>query len=180
MYKRQEKVQLSVLHADREAAALISSPSEAVRKQAEEMYGLKLEKPADREAEPSSEATESSATRRAPRKKTEQSTQSTRKPSARQVKTAIEKLDKDLREIQEIPQVKNRDKKLIKALEEFNSSAVPEKKGCDVESILKDCLLYTSFVEQTQSYLQGQSSTACNSSFLFWTYVQCSVFGDVI
>ncbi|MCS3285065.1 hypothetical protein NXY47_00040 [Bacteroides fragilis] len=34
-----EKVQLSVLHADREAAALISSPSEAVRKQAEEMYG---------------------------------------------------------------------------------------------------------------------------------------------
>ncbi|MCS2225418.1 hypothetical protein NXX50_02905 [Bacteroides fragilis] len=37
-----EKVQLSVLHADREAAALISSPSEAVRKQAEEMYGLKL------------------------------------------------------------------------------------------------------------------------------------------
>ena len=36
------------------------------------------------------------------------------------------------------------------------------------------------FVEQTQSYLQGQSSTACNSSFLFWTYVQCSVFGDVI
>ena len=133
-----EKVQLSVLHADREAAALISSPSEAVRKQAEEMYGLKLEKPADREAEPSSEAPESSATRRAPRKKTEQSTQSTRKPSARQVKTAIEKLDKDLREIQEIPQVKNRDKKLIKALEEFNSSAVPEKKGYDVESILKD------------------------------------------
>ncbi|WP_462061237.1 hypothetical protein [Bacteroides hominis] len=133
-----EKVQLSVLHADREAAALISSPSEAVRKQAEEMYGLKLEKPADREAEPSSEAPESSATRRTPRKKTEQSTQSTRKPSARQVKTAIEKLDKDLREIQEIPQVKNRDEKLIKALEEFNSSAVPEKKGCDVESILKD------------------------------------------
>ena len=102
------------------------------------MYGLKLEKPADREAEPSSEAPESSATRRAPRKKTEQSTQSTRKPSARQVKTAITKLDKEIREIRELPQGKDREQRLIKAFEEFNSSAVPEKKGCNVESILKD------------------------------------------
>ena len=90
------------------------------------------------EAEPSSEAPESSATRRTPRKKTEQSTQSTRKPSARQVKTAITKLDKELREIRELPQGKDREQRLIKAFEEFNSSAVPEKKGCNVESILKD------------------------------------------
>jgi flagellar biosynthesis GTPase FlhF len=133
-----EKVQLSVLHADRNAAALIHFPSDEVRKQAEEIYGLRLDKPADRETEAAPDASEPPETQRAPRKKTERSTQTTQKPSTKQIKAAIEKLDKDLREIQEIPQVKNRDKKLIKALEEFNSSAIPEKKGCDVESILKD------------------------------------------
>lgn len=130
-----EKVQLSVLHADRNAAALIHSPSNEVRKRAEEMYGLKLDKPADRETEAAPDASEPAATQRAPRKRTERSTQTTQKPSAKQVKAALVKLDK---EIQEIPKGKDRDKKLIKAFEEFNSSAVPEKKGCDVESILKD------------------------------------------
>lgn len=83
-----------------------------------------------------------------------------KKPSAKQVKEAVEKLDSEIREINreyfqatyeaqysdnaaeresEVSAAgKNREKKLVKAYEKFNSAAVPERKECNVGKIVKE------------------------------------------
>ena len=83
-----------------------------------------------------------------------------KKPSAKQVREAVEKLDSEIREINreyfqatyeaqysdnpaeresEVSAAgKNREKKLVKAYEKFNSAAVPERKECNVGKIVKE------------------------------------------
>ena len=149
-----EKVQSVVLHADRDAAPFISSPTEEIKRLAMEMYGLRLENAAGKEAA----AARTSETFGDSGKKAAEGV--AKKPSAKQVKEAVEKLDSEIREINreyfqatyeaqysdnaaeresEISAAgKNREKKLVKAYEKFNSAAVPERKECNVGKIVKE------------------------------------------
>ena len=149
-----EKVQSVVLNADRDAAPFISSPTEEIKRLAMEMYGLRLENAAGKEAA----AARTSETSGDSGKKAAEGV--AKKPSAKQVKEAVEKLDSEIREINreyfqatyeaqysdnaaeresEISAAgKNREKKLVKAYEKFNSAAVPERKECNVGKIVKE------------------------------------------
>lgn len=149
-----EKVQSVVLHADRDAAPFISSPTEEIKRLAMEMYGLRLENAAGKEAA----AARTSETSGDSGKKAAEDV--AKKPSAKQVREAVEKLDSEIREINreyfqatyeaqysdnaaeresEISAAgKNREKKLVKAYEKFNSAAVPERKECNVGKIVKE------------------------------------------
>lgn len=149
-----EKVQSVVLNADRDAAPFISSPTEEIKRLAMEMYGLRLENAAGKEA---AAARTSETSGNSGKKATEGVA---KKPSAKQVKEAVEKLDSEIREINreyfqatyeaqysdnaaeresEISAAgKNREKKLVKAYEKFNSAAVPERKECNVGKIVKE------------------------------------------
>lgn len=149
-----EKVQSVVLNADRDAAPFISSPTEEIKRLAMEMYGLRLENAAGKEAA----AARTSETFGDSGKKAAEGV--AKKPSAKQVKEAVEKLDSEIREINreyfqatyeaqysdnaaeresEISAAgKNREKKLVKAYEKFNSAAVPERKECNVGKIVKE------------------------------------------
>lgn len=88
-----EKVQSVVLHADRDAAPFISSPTEEIKRLAMEMYGLRLENAAGKEAA----AARTSETFGDSGKKAAEGV--AKKPSAKQVKEAVEKLDSEIREI---------------------------------------------------------------------------------
>ena len=149
-----EKVQSVVLNADRDAAPFISSPTEEIKRLAMEMYGLRLENAAGKEA---AAARTSETSGNSGKKATEGVAKN---PSAKQVKEAVEKLDSEIREINreyfqatyeaqysdnaaeresEISAAgKNREKKLVKAYEKFNSAAVPERKECNVGKIVKE------------------------------------------
>lgn len=149
-----EKVQSVVLNADRDAAPFISSPTEEIKRLAMEMYGLRLENAAGKEA---AAARTSETSGNSGKKATEGVA---KKPSAKQIKEAVEKLDSEIREINreyfqatyeaqysdnaaeresEISAAgKNREKKLVKAYEKFNSAAVPERKECNVGKIVKE------------------------------------------
>lgn len=149
-----EKVQSVVLNADRDAAPFISSPTEEIKRLAMEMYGLRLENAAGKEAA----AARTSETSGDSGKKAAEGV--AKKPSAKQVREAVEKLDSEIREINreyfqatyeaqysdnaaeresEISAAgKNREKKLVKAYEKFNSAAVPERKECNVGKIVKE------------------------------------------
>ena len=149
-----EKVQSVVLNADRDAAPFISSPTEEIKRLAMEMYGLRLENAAGKEA---AAARTSETSGNSGKKATEGVA---KKPSAKQVKEAVEKLDSEIREINreyfqatyeaqysdnaaeresEVSAAgKNREKKLVKAYEKFNSAAVPERKECNVGKIVKE------------------------------------------
>ena len=149
-----EKVQSVVLNADRDAAPFISSPTEEIRRLAMEMYGLRLENAAGKQtaAARTSETSGSSGKKAADG--------AAKKPSAKQIREAVEKLDSEIREINreyfqatyeaqysdnaaeresEVSAAgKNREKKLVKAYEKFNSAAVPERKECNVGKIVKE------------------------------------------
>ena len=149
-----EKVQSVVLNADRDAAPFISSPTEEIKRLAMEMYGLRLENAAGKEAA----AARTSETSGDSGKKAAEDV--AKKPSAKQVREAVEKLDSEIREINreyfqatyeaqysdnaaeresEVSAAgKNREKKLVKAYEKFNSAAVPERKECNVGKIVKE------------------------------------------
>ncbi|KAB3561430.1 hypothetical protein GAY01_23520, partial [Phocaeicola vulgatus] len=149
-----EKVQSVVLNADRDAAPFISSPTEEIKRLAMEMYGLRLENAAGKEAA----AARTSETSGNSGKKAAEGV--AKKPSAKQVREAVEKLDSEIREINreyfqatyeaqysdnaaeresEVSAAgKNREKKLVKAYEKFNSAAVPERKECNVGKIVKE------------------------------------------
>ena len=149
-----EKVQSVVLHADRDAAPFISSPTEEIKRLAMEMYGLRLENAAGKQTA----AARTSETSGASGKKALEGV--AKKPSAKQVREAVEKLDSEIREINreyfqatyeaqysdnpaeresEVSAAgKNREKKLVKAYEKFNSAAVPERKECNVGKIVKE------------------------------------------
>ena len=149
-----EKVQSVVLNADRDAAPFISSPTEEIKRLAMEMYGLRLENAAGKEAA----AARTSETSGDSGKKAAEGV--AKKPSAKQVREAVEKLDSEIREINreyfqatyeaqysdnaaeresEVSAAgKNREKKLVKAYEKFNSAAVPERKECNVGKIVKE------------------------------------------
>lgn len=149
-----EKVQSVVLNADRDAAPFISSPTEEIKRLAMEMYGLRLENAAGKEAA----AARASETSGDSGKKAAEDV--AKKPSAKQVREAVEKLDSEIREINreyfqatyeaqysdnaaeresEVSAAgKNREKKLVKAYEKFNSAAVPERKECNVGKIVKE------------------------------------------
>ncbi|MCS2309817.1 hypothetical protein NXW05_02805 [Phocaeicola vulgatus] len=140
-----EKVQSVVLHADRDAAPFISSPTEEIKRLAMEMYGLRLENAAGKEAA----LARTSETFGDSGKKAAEGV--AKKPSAKQVKEAVEKLDSEIREINreyfqatyeaqysdnaaeresEISAAgKNREKKLVKAYEKFNSADRSGKEG---------------------------------------------------
>lgn len=149
-----EKVQSVVLNADRDAAPFISSPTEEIKRLAMEMYGLRLENAAGKQTA----AARTSETSGSSGKKAAEGV--AKKPSAKQVREAVEKLDSEIREINreyfqatyeaqysdnaaeresEISAAgKNREKKLVKAYEKFNSAAVPERKECNVGKIVKE------------------------------------------
>lgn len=149
-----EKVQSVVLNADRDAAPFISSPTEEIKRLAMEMYGLRLENAAGKQTA----AARTSETSGASGKKALEGV--AKKPSAKQVREAVEKLDSEIREINreyfqatyeaqysdnpaeresEVSAAgKNREKKLVKAYEKFNSAAVPERKECNVGKIVKE------------------------------------------
>lgn len=149
-----EKVQSVVLNADRDAAPFISSPTEEIKRLAMEMYGLRLENAAGKEVA----AARTSETSGNSGKKAAEGV--AKKPSAKQVREAVEKLDSEIREINreyfqatyeaqysdnaaeresEVSAAgKNREKKLVKAYEKFNSAAVPERKECNVGKIVKE------------------------------------------
>ena len=162
-----EKVQLFVLHTDKKAAQLIRHPSEEVKRQAEEMYGVKLEGVAEIKNETETETEAGTATSKdkdnadanenasAGKKSRE-----TQKPSAKTVKAATEKLDGEIKDInmeydkavREIRQKEdagsrqsalrsagaNRDRQLAKAVGQFSESSTSGKKGYDMENIIKD------------------------------------------
>lgn len=88
-----EKVQSVVLNADRDAAPFISSPTEEIKRLAMEMYGLRLENAAGKEAA----AARTSETSGDSGKKAAEDV--AKKPSAKQVREAVEKLDSEIREI---------------------------------------------------------------------------------
>ena len=139
-----EKVQSVVLNADRDAAPFISSPTEEIKRLAMEMYGLRLENAAGKQTA----AARTSETSGSSGKKAAEGV--AKKPSAKQIREAVEKLDSEIREINreyfqatyeaqysdnaaeresEVSAAgKNREKKLVKAYEKFNSAAVPERK----------------------------------------------------
>lgn len=147
-------VQSVVLNADRDAAPFISSPTEEIKRLAMEMYGLRLENAAGKEVA----AARTSETSGNSGKKAAEGV--AKKPSAKQVREAVEKLDSEIREINreyfqatyeaqysdnaaeresEVSAAgKNREKKLVKAYEKFNSAAVPERKECNVGKIVKE------------------------------------------
>lgn len=149
-----EKVQSVVLNADRDAAPFISSPTEEIKRLAMEMYGLRLENAAGKQTA----ATRTSETSGSSGKKAAEGV--AKKPSAKQIREAVEKLDSEIREINreyfqatyeaqysdnaaeresEVSAAgKNREKKLVKAYEKFNSAAVPERKECNVGKIVKE------------------------------------------
>ena len=149
-----EKVQSVVLNADRDAAPFISSPTEEIKRLAMEMYGLRLENAAGKQTA----AARTSETSGSSGKKAAEGV--AKKPSAKQVREAVEKLDSEIREINreyfqatyeaqysdnaaeresEVSAAgKNREKKLVKAYEKFNSAAVPERKECNVGKIVKE------------------------------------------
>ena len=149
-----EKVQSVVLNADRDAAPFISSPTEEIKRLAMEMYGLRLENAAGKEAA----AARTSETSGDSGKKAAEDV--AKKPSAKQVREAVEKLDSEIREINreyfqatyeaqysdnaaeresEVSAAgKNREKKLVKAYEKFTAAAVPERKECNVGKIVKE------------------------------------------
>ena len=149
-----EKVQSVVLNADRDAAPFISSPTEEIKRLAMEMYGLRLENAAGKQTA----AARTSETSGSSGKKAAEGV--AKKPSAKQIREAVEKLDSEIREINreyfqatyeaqysdnaaeresEVSAAgKNREKKLVKAYEKFNSAAVPERKECNVGKIVKE------------------------------------------
>lgn len=88
-----EKVQSVVLNADRDAAPFISSPTEEIKRLAMEMYGLRLENAAGKQTA----AARTSETSGASGKKALEGV--AKKPSAKQVREAVEKLDSEIREI---------------------------------------------------------------------------------
>lgn len=158
-----EKVQLFVLHTDRKAAQLIRHPSEEVKRQAEEMYGVKLEGVAEVKNETETEAgTATSKDNAAANENASAGKKSgeTQKPSAKTVKAATEKLDREIKDInmeydkavREIRQKEdagsrqsalrsagaNRDRQLAKAVGQFSESSTSGKKGYDMENIIKD------------------------------------------
>ena len=132
-------MQSVVLNADRDAAPFISSPTEEIKRLAMEMYGLRLENAAGKQTA----AARTSETSGSSGKKAAEGV--AKKPSAKQVREAVEKLDSEIREINreyfqatyeaqysdnaaeresEISAAgKNREKKLVKAYEKFNSAA---------------------------------------------------------
>lgn len=138
-----EKVQSVVLNADRDAAPFISSPTEEIKRLAMEMYGLRLENAAGKQTA----AARTSETSGASGKKALEGV--AKKPSAKQVREAVEKLDSEIREINreyfqatyeaqysdnpaeresEVSAAgKNREKKLVKAYEK--STRQPFRKG---------------------------------------------------
>ncbi len=85
-----EKVQSVVLNTDRDAAPFISSPTEEIKRLAMEMYGLRLENAAGKQtvAARTSETSGNSG-----KKATEGVA---KKPSAKQVREAVEKLDSEI------------------------------------------------------------------------------------
>ena len=154
LQKPAEKVQSVVLNADRDAAPFISSPTEEIKRLAMEMYGLRLENAAGKQTA----AARTSETSGSSGKKAAEGV--AKKPSAKQIREAVEKLDSEIREINreyfqatyeaqysdnaaeresEVSAAgKNREKKLVKAYEKFNSAAVPERKECNVGKIVKE------------------------------------------
>ena len=132
-------MQSVVLNADRDAAPFISSPTEEIKRLAMEMYGLRLENAAGKQTA----AARTSETSGSSGKKAAEGV--AKKPSAKQVREAVEKLDSEIREINreyfqatyeaqysdnaaeresEVSAAgKNREKKLVKAYEKFNSAA---------------------------------------------------------
>ena len=142
------------MNEDRDAAQFISSTTEEIKRLAMEMYGLRLENAAGKEAA----AARTSETSGNSGKKAAEGV--AKKPSAKQVREAVEKLDSEIREINreyfqatyeaqysdnaaeresEVSAAgKNREKKLVKAYEKFNSAAVPERKECNVGKIVKE------------------------------------------
>ena len=88
-----EKVQSVVLNADRDAAPFISSPTEEIKRLAMEMYGLRLENAAGKQTA----AARTSETSGSSGKKAAEGV--AKKPSAKQVREAVEKLDSEIREI---------------------------------------------------------------------------------
>jgi len=153
-----EKVQLAALGGDRKAAEFISSPSDEVKRMAEKMYGLNLEGNAGgKETAPAARAAEPVPAESVSGK----SAKSTgRKPSAKRIREATENLDKDIREINreyhkagheaqysdsgveraaELKEAgERRERELARACEKFTSAAVPDKKGCDMENIIRE------------------------------------------
>lgn len=147
-------MQSVVLNADRDAAPFISSPTEEIKRLAMEMYGLRLENAAGKQTA----AARTSETSGSSGKKAAEGV--AKKPSAKQIREAVEKLDSEIREINreyfqatyeaqysdnaaeresEVSAAgKNREKKLVKAYEKFNSAAVPERKECNVGKIVKE------------------------------------------
>ena len=160
-----EKVQLFVLHTDRKAAQLIRHPSEEVKRQAEEMYGVKLEGVAEIKNETETEAGTATSKDKDNADANENASagkksRETQKPSAKTVKAATEKLDGEIKDInmeydkavREIRQKEdagsrqsalrsagaNRDRQLAKAVGQFSESSTSGKKGYDMENIIKD------------------------------------------
>lgn len=149
-----ETAQLSVLHADRNAALLIKHPSDKVKKQAEEVYGFKLESAAKTKQGTLEEKGKATETIVSGKKRTQTAQKNTT------VKTAAEKLDEEIKKINneyektvhEIwqkrdvafrdPELRHAEetmnKQLTKAFEQFNSTSTSGKKGCNVESIIRD------------------------------------------
>ena len=160
-----EKVQLFVLHTDRKAAQLIRHPSEEVKRQAEEMYGVKLEGAAEVKNETETEAGTAKSKGKDNAAANENASaqmksRETQRPSAKSVKAATEKLDGEIKDInmeydktvREIRQKEdagsrqsalrsagaNRDRQLAKAVGQFSESSTSGKKGYDIENIIKD------------------------------------------
>ncbi len=150
-----EKVQSVVLNADRDAAPFISSPTEEIKRLAMEMYGLRLEDAAGKQTA----AARTSETSGSSGKKAAEGV--AKKPSAKQVREAVEKLDSEIREInreyfqatyeaQYSDNAAEREKRdlgcrektgrrsLSKLMKKFNSAAVPERKECNVGKIVKE------------------------------------------
>lgn len=178
-----EKVQLSVLHADRTAATLISSPAEEVKKQAASLYGLELGKDAGKKTkEARTHGSSAAPAKRTAAKKAGEA--AGKKPSAGQVKEAVEKLDREIQEInreyyeagleaqysgsgveraRELEEAgERRERKLAGACEKFNSSAVPDKKGCDMGNIIRELrakgvAVESMKAEQWNTLMQGKA-----------------------
>ena len=167
----EESVRLAAVQAKGENIRYVSAPSEAVQLAAvrnDPMNIRYIENPtekvqsvvlnADRDAAPLAAAARTSETSGDSGKKAAEGV--AKKPSAKQVREAVEKLDSEIREINreyfqatyeaqysdnaaeresEVSAAgKNREKKLVKAYEKFNSAAVPERKECNVGKIVKE------------------------------------------
>lgn len=149
-----ETVQLAAVRNDPMNIRYIENPTEEIKRLAMEMYGLRLENAAGKQTA----AARTSETSGSSGKKAAEGV--AKKPSAKQIREAVEKLDSEIREINreyfqatyeaqysdnaaeresEVSAAgKNREKKLVKAYEKFNSAAVPERKECNVGKIVKE------------------------------------------